>query len=379
MLAYALQYTLSAINNIIYNILRSCREDFSSSIKIGLTATRHMMDNLQEFLQRAGPQKLAVVTSGGTTVNLEKNTVRFIDNFSTGERGARSAEEFLSQGYYVIFLHRKGSTVPFSSAFRHLVSADVDLKLLDRLTSVTSDGVTSVVIQPPPLDTCNGFNSILLDLQRYNLYRDHLLSIPFISIDEYLSQLERVSCAVSQQRSDGGGLVACRGVAFYLAAAVSDFFVPPEQLPEHKIQSGTLLTEPCERSSYEHSHDSQPPSFLNLALYPVPKRLGTLVSEWAPGAFVTSFKLETDLDLVIGKAKLAIEKYGVHLVVANQLQTRRNTVHLVSRENEACGDNAESTLFHVEDINRHEDNTHIESQLVAAVINRHNKFMQQNL
>ena len=33
-----------------------------------------------------------VITSGGTTVPLEKNTVRFIDNFSTGTRGATSAE-----------------------------------------------------------------------------------------------------------------------------------------------------------------------------------------------------------------------------------------------------------------------------------------------
>ena len=37
-------------------------------------------------------KKVVIVTSGGTTVPLEKNTVRFIDNFSTGARGAVSAE-----------------------------------------------------------------------------------------------------------------------------------------------------------------------------------------------------------------------------------------------------------------------------------------------
>ena len=37
-------------------------------------------------------KKVVIVTSGGTTVPLEKNTVRFIDNFSTGTRGATSAE-----------------------------------------------------------------------------------------------------------------------------------------------------------------------------------------------------------------------------------------------------------------------------------------------
>lgn len=57
---------------------------------------------------------IVLVTSGGTIVPLEKNMVRFIDNFSRGLRGAASAESFLAQGYAVIFLHRKGSIVPFS-------------------------------------------------------------------------------------------------------------------------------------------------------------------------------------------------------------------------------------------------------------------------
>lgn len=38
---------------------------------------------------------IAVVTSGGTAVPLEKRCVRFIDNFSGGTRGALSTEEFL--------------------------------------------------------------------------------------------------------------------------------------------------------------------------------------------------------------------------------------------------------------------------------------------
>jgi len=44
--------------------------------------------------------------------------VRFIDNFSTGSRGAASAEEFLrgsgaSVTYAVIFLHRRGAPLPY--------------------------------------------------------------------------------------------------------------------------------------------------------------------------------------------------------------------------------------------------------------------------
>ena len=38
---------------------------------------------------------IVCVTSGGTTVPLERHCVRFIDNFSGGTRGALSAERFL--------------------------------------------------------------------------------------------------------------------------------------------------------------------------------------------------------------------------------------------------------------------------------------------
>ncbi|GBG71584.1 hypothetical protein CBR_g9000 [Chara braunii] len=57
---------------------------------------------------------IVCITSGGTTVPLEKRCVRFIDNFSSGSRGATSAEQFLANGYAVIFLNRRGSLQPFS-------------------------------------------------------------------------------------------------------------------------------------------------------------------------------------------------------------------------------------------------------------------------
>lgn len=55
--------------------------------------------------------------SGGTTVPLEHNTVRFVDNFSAGNRGSASAEYFLDQGYAVIFMYRTKSLEPFSRHF----------------------------------------------------------------------------------------------------------------------------------------------------------------------------------------------------------------------------------------------------------------------
>jgi len=54
-----------------------------------------------------------LVSSGGTSVPLEKNTVRSVENFSTGTRGARSTEYFLKRGHPVIFFHRGTSIKPF--------------------------------------------------------------------------------------------------------------------------------------------------------------------------------------------------------------------------------------------------------------------------
>lgn len=66
------------------------------------------------FLHSWGPQLLKHVNnkylshlqSGGTTVPLEHNTVRFVDNFSAGTRGSASAEYFLEKNYVVIFIYR---------------------------------------------------------------------------------------------------------------------------------------------------------------------------------------------------------------------------------------------------------------------------------
>lgn len=55
--------------------------------------------------------------SGGTTVPLEHNTVRFVDNFSAGNRGSASAEYFLEHGYAVIFMYRTKSLEPFTRHF----------------------------------------------------------------------------------------------------------------------------------------------------------------------------------------------------------------------------------------------------------------------
>lgn len=73
-----------------------------------------------------------LVTSGGTIVPLEKNMVRFIDNFSKGTRGSSSAECFLAEGFAVVYLHRRGSQFPFTRASSKYMS---NAGLLNALTT----------------------------------------------------------------------------------------------------------------------------------------------------------------------------------------------------------------------------------------------------
>lgn len=59
----------------------------------GAEVAEQVADFVSRFLRTSVP--VVVVTSGGTTVPLERRCVRFIDNFSAGTRGALSTERFL--------------------------------------------------------------------------------------------------------------------------------------------------------------------------------------------------------------------------------------------------------------------------------------------
>jgi phosphopantothenate-cysteine ligase len=254
---------------------------------------------LTSFLDHHKPTNRPVVcvTSGGTTVPLEKNTVRFLDNFSTGERGATSAECFLSHGYALIFLNRKGSIFPFTSGLRQVASGSKTFN--DSLLSRVSVDVTGKVeISASPAEA----DCIRRDSSAFQRYRSErlFLSLTFESIDTYLQKLQGIAIHLRPL-----GRRAC----LYLAAAVSDFYIPADQIAEHKIQSAG--------------------GGLKMELQQVPKMLGKISNEWCPECYTVSFKLETDEAIVLKKATGAIDNYGVHLVVANLLQTRREVCYLV--------------------------------------------------
>ncbi|TYH88137.1 hypothetical protein ES332_D01G167200v1 [Gossypium tomentosum] len=112
-----------------------------------------------------------------------------------------------------------------------------------------------------------------------------LLKLPFVTIFEYLQMLKIIS---SSMRTLGPRAM------FYLAAAVSDFYVPWKSMVEHKIQSA-----------------SGP---LDMRLMQVPKMLS----------------LETDSKILLEKAIMALKKYKMNAVVANELLTRKEVVTVVT-------------------------------------------------
>ncbi|KAK7537314.1 phosphopantothenate-cysteine ligase [Phyllosticta citribraziliensis] len=275
------------------------------------------------FVERhaAEGRRVALVTSGGTTVPLEEQTVRFIDNFSAGTRGATSAEYFLSQGYAVIYLHRQFSLLPYSRHYSHDKRSFLDFMAEDPATGTV---VVDAVHQAKMLRVLRQYSEV----KRANT----LLILSFVSITDYLWELREVA---KLMRPLGANAL------FYLAAAVSDFFVPKDRMVEHKIQSAEEFSQSQSTASSSSNGPSKPPpaartqgKSLIIDLEPVPKFLKQLVDGWAPDAMIVSFKLETDPAMLVRKAVYALRRYHHHLVIGNLLSTRKWEVVFVSAEEE---------------------------------------------
>lgn len=304
-------------------------------------------------------RRVVLVTSGGTTVPLETQTVRFIDNFSAGTRGATSAEYFLQEGYAVIFLHRQFSLLPYSRHYSH--STNCFLDFMDEAPSQPASSNLSstigeensengpIVVRPEYQDEMRK----VLRQYRYAKENNLLLLLPFTTVTEYLYELRGLANLMKPLGANA---------LFYLAAAVSDFFIPRDRMAEHKIQSSNEIPLPRKQSSAKSDSaahaDSNPdstsailpedqiytgfndpngpprhPKKLIVDLDPVPKFLHRLVNGWAPaGSMIVSFKLETDPDLLVAKSEQALQRYSHHLVIGNLLTNRKWEVVFVSRK-----------------------------------------------
>jgi phosphopantothenate-cysteine ligase len=325
---------------------------------------------------------IAFVSSGGTAADLEVHSVRCLDNFSTGLRGAVSVEEFLARGYAVVHLWRRGSASPFARVLsQHLgieaANHGLNVESLGRLfaiegeddddelvktvleaerdpwlTDSTPEAVTFEEVKRPAKDVVSLNRGLVYSSRVHKALRERssalqegrLLTIPFRTVEEYIAKLQ--ICAE--------GLDVCQSLTiFYLAAAVSDFYVPRSERSEHKIQS----------------KDNSGEEGLVLKLKPVPKILGMLRKTWAPSAFVVSFKLETDPDILRTKAERAVERYGCHMVIGNLLQSRHEKVFILTPEDQQVQNPCDATDWPLEEITKSStDIDSLESSLMDVVI-----------
>ena len=331
-------------------------------------AKRSLEWELQSFVVRHSShhRPIALVSSGGTAADLEVHSVRCLDNFSTGLRGAISVEEFLKRGYAVIHLWRTGSSSPYgrllsqamgipaanqgitmASLGKLFATGDLEDDQEDQLVQSVLDDAqsndpwlsdpihhvggnrasSSGITTPKSSNSSNMNNKKALESGNLHFHRrivnssairtalierqaaledGRILTVPFRSVEEYLAKLQLSAKALKDSQALA---------IFFLAAAVSDFYVPSSERSTHKIQSREMK------------------DGMTLKLYPVPKVMGLLRTQWAPDAFVCSFKLETDHDILRQKAESTVEKYGCHMVIGNLLETRHDQVWILAPSN----------------------------------------------
>ncbi|XP_018408171.1 PREDICTED: phosphopantothenate--cysteine ligase [Nanorana parkeri] len=275
-------------------------------------------------------RRVVLVTSGGTKVPLESRTVRFLDNFSSGRRGAASAEYFMQAGYAVIFLHRHRSLFPYNRRYSNQ-------NWLDNLRLVPASGGEEPRLEAE-LNRLPGIVEVLEDYKRVK-ETGRMMALEYHTLSDYLHLLLAAARALNPLGSSA---------MFYLAAAVSDFYIPASEMPEHKIQSS-----------------SGP---LQITMKMVPKMLSPLVKDWAPKAFVISFKLETDPQILIEKSRKALATYRHQVVVANILDTLRSYVMVVT--------NTEEAKLSVSD-EEERSGIEIEDKIINDLTSRHTNFIEQ--
>jgi phosphopantothenate-cysteine ligase len=282
-----------------------------------------LQSSIRNFLerQRRFQRNLAVVSSGGTTVPLEKHTVRFLDNFSTGRRGAASAEYFLESEYAVVFLYRAGSLRPLQRRLAKLVT--------DPVTALVSEGHIKEGVAS--FRVTADAQAALVQYERA-LKEERVLEVPFCTVYEYAQYLELIASASA---------VFERNAILYMAAAVSDFYLRFEDFKSHKRTSDSALV---------------------LKLSCTPKLLDLLRELWAPQAFVVAFKLETSMETLHERAQLTASRSGAHIMVANLLHERHHRVWILENGR-------------MEEIECPESDTEIEKRIVEAVIASHRRYL----
>lgn len=259
----------------------------------------------------APPAGVAFITSGGTTVPLERRPVRYLTNFSSGGRGSFLTESLAERGWTCVLLRHQQAVRPFRRSIDAL-STEALFAMIEGGSSRSSGEGSAEEAEVRRMAA---------------IYRERshaLLEVSFDTVVEYLyllRGLSRVLCGSGGRDGSGSSatptpvtppLLLTRPLLFFAAAAVSDYYVPLAAMAADKISGGDGLT---------------------LRLENVPKTLGLLQDDWLrrsgstdKAPLLVSFKLETCEAAMRTKAVKNLHQYGSDAVVANMLQTYKERV-----------------------------------------------------
>ena len=309
---------LNAANIEVERFISENNHADSVSQKAAIEAdVRSFIDHAMKIEGGSENVRFAVVTSGGTVAPLERQEIRHVTNLSTGQRGSTSAEHFLRRGYFVLFLHKTGSLLPFA---RHFQSG----RFLDDCTLPPTGAAQgdSGSAQDSKGHEAQSSSSLLLNnsalvnaAREYQQYCSahssrRLLYVPFHTVADYQLCMKTT---LETLRDELAPHNAMKRVLVYLVAAVADFYVPWKDLPKEKIDSRPDLDD------------------MTLYFRKVPKALarGLVGRWWGPEAFVVTFKLETDETRVNEKVVRHINAFSnIRMVAANLLQSYRQEIRL---------------------------------------------------
>ncbi|OAF69445.1 hypothetical protein A3Q56_02765 [Intoshia linei] len=278
---------------------------------------KNVLENVKNFLKTNKNQhKLAFVTSGGTCAPIEKNSVRNLENFSTGHRGATSVEYFLENDYKVLMLKRDNCSMPFNNF--------IEGKCIDELFYL-ENGVKVL--------NSDKIENLLKKIERY---KSNLHIVNFKIIEDYLYLLIKI-CKLT-------GSIYGKNAIFYLCAAVSDFYIPYNERSQHKLS---------------FSEDSQKEIIFKFKN--VPKVITEIINdENCKFSYIVTFKLETNINQLEQNMKLALQKYNHNVVIGNLIYTRYQQVYLL--ENGGTIEIIKSNP--------------VDEKLIQKIIQLHNQFIQ---
>jgi hypothetical protein len=139
------------------------------------------MEKLFTFLNSITPnERIALISSGGTLINLDIEQNIKIENYSKGLRGAICAEELLKNNYFVIFLYREDSYKPFT----HNIKCE--------------DLYNNCIIEEEKVVFMNQYEKhIMTNKLLYDKYKSHLIDISFSNVNDYLSKRNEILKALS--------------------------------------------------------------------------------------------------------------------------------------------------------------------------------------